>query len=162
MIPIVLEKQPVMHFDNTKEEAIFRIEAGLDEESPVKPPKFIRRSEQTRPWTSEQDMKTIQIAWQAVLAIELNGNIKGYRTFSHHENGILFHFLKRNCAEYQLTILKACTTLFVIGKPIVCALPVDLGGTFVDLAYGQLKPHNASNRLIQAQKCRHKLFERNF
>jgi hypothetical protein len=32
----------------------------------------------------------------------------------------------------------------------MCTLPVDLGGTFVDVAYGQLKPHDASNRLIQA------------
>lgn len=29
-------------------------------------------------------------------------------------------------------------------------LPVDMGGNFVDLAYGQLRPHGASYELIQA------------
>ena len=37
-----------------------------------------------------------------------------------------------------------------IGKPIVTNLPIDMGGTFVDLAYGQLYPHGASSALIQA------------
>lgn len=37
-----------------------------------------------------------------------------------------------------------------IGKPIVTHLPVNMGGSFVDLAYGQLHPHGASYALIQA------------
>jgi len=80
-----------MHFDNTKEEAIFRIQGRADDGgiASQKPPKFGERRSSKPDGRSEQDMKTIQIAWQAVLAVELS-NIKGYRTFSHHENAVSF------------------------------------------------------------------------